>query len=286
MNSSDAPRKSGFYRVLDSVLRPLVRAMITQGVTAPALYWHLKRLYVDVAQESFQLGAERPTDSRISVLTGVHRRDVKAFREEGVPDRPGGEKLTTMALVVGTWLARKDTTDTDGKPIALPRSGSSEPNFDSLVSGISRDVRPRTILDELIRQQIGYVDQDGLINLSENAFVGPEDLEQKLRFFGENIGDHVAAAVDNLLSETPPHLERAVFYNRLTGPSVDRLEELARREGQNALINVNKLANSLQSDDKQHDDGTQRFRFGIFFFREDEAPTEIAPGDREMGTET
>lgn len=286
MSASDTSPNRAFYRVLDAVLRPLVRVMITHGVTAPALYRHLKRLYVEVAEESFQLGAERPTDSRVSVLTGVHRRDVRAFREEETPDRPGGEKLTTMALVVGTWLAGKDTTDQDNKPIALPRSGMQEPTFDGLVSGVSRDVRPRTILDELIRQRIGFVDEDGMIHLSEDAFVGPGDLEQKLRFFGENIGDHVAAAVDNLLADAPPHMERAVFYNRLTGPSVDLLEELARTEGQNALIRVNKLANNLQAEDSAHDDGTQRFRFGVFFFREDEAPAEITPNQQNKGTET
>ena len=60
-----------------------MRALIAQGVTAPALYRLLKRLYVEVAEREFRLDGERPTDSRISLLTGVHRRDVKAFRRAG-----------------------------------------------------------------------------------------------------------------------------------------------------------------------------------------------------------
>ena len=71
---------NAFGRVVRGLLRPLIRAMIAQGVTAPALYRIIKRLYVEVAEQDFQLASERQTDSRISMLTGVHRRDVREFR--------------------------------------------------------------------------------------------------------------------------------------------------------------------------------------------------------------
>ena len=57
------------------------RALIAKGVTAPDFYRVVKQTFVEVAEADFALDGERPTDSRISMLTGVHRRDVKAFRD-------------------------------------------------------------------------------------------------------------------------------------------------------------------------------------------------------------
>jgi len=270
-----------FHRVLGGLLRPLIRALISQGVTAPAFYRLVKRVYVEVAEDEFGLDGKRVTDSRISVLTGVHRRDVAALRG-GARDEDAAlrNKVTLITSVVGRWLASEATTDPGGQPLALPRAGEDGPSFERLVASINRDVRPRTVLDEMLRQNLVTADAEtGMLSLNAKAFVGPEDMDQRIYFFGENVGDHLAAAVDNLLAEEPPHLERAVFYNRLTPGSVDRIEAEARRLGGEALQALNRQAHRLQADDLDSDDGTERFRFGVFFYRvpEDEDAPEDAP---------
>ncbi|MEM6421722.1 MAG: DUF6502 family protein, partial [Pseudomonadota bacterium] len=67
-------------RVLSGMLRPLVRILIARGVTLPALIRLLKSVYVGVAEEDFRIDGKPVTDSRVSVITGVHRRDVRAIR--------------------------------------------------------------------------------------------------------------------------------------------------------------------------------------------------------------
>lgn len=267
-----------FMRVLRGVLRPLVRALITKGVTAPALYRLLKRVYVEVAESDFTLDGKRPTDSRITLLTGVHRRDVHAFRTApGAEDEGARRKVTVIASVLGRWLADAAFNDATGHPKALPRTGP-DTSFEALVASVSRDLRPRTVLDELVRQ--GLVEHDptsDTLALRTDAFVGPEDLDQKVHFFAENVGDHIAAATDNLLADKPPFMERAVFYNNLTSASVDELETLARTLGGDALIDVNKQAHAHQQADAGAEDAIERFRFGVFFYREAEDNT--AAGD-------
>ena len=134
---SEEPQRSTatvFGRVMQGLLRPLVRAMIAQGVTAPALYRIIKRIYVDVAESDFRLDGERQTDSRISMLTGVHRRDVRAFRSsDNNPQAALGEKVTTIATVLGRWLADPGTRDADGRPRPIPRTAEAAPSFDALV---------------------------------------------------------------------------------------------------------------------------------------------------------
>jgi hypothetical protein len=203
-------------------------------------------------------------------MTGVHRRDVKEFRS---PDDDAaeahGRKVSTLSTVVGRWLSHADYVDEDGTPVAIPRTADNGPNFEGLVRSVSRDVRPRTILDELERQGILAVEGD-MLRLMMDGLVGPADMDQRLHFFSHNLGDHMNAAVDNLLSDTPPHLERAVFYNNLDDAAVAQLEGDARTIATDALRQINTQAADLQNPDATDKDATHRFRFGVFFYKEDE----------------
>lgn len=259
-------------------MRPLVRALIAQGVTAPAFYRIVKTAYVEVAAD--ELG-DAANDSRISVMTGVHRRDVKAIRSEDNSEDPDfTRKVSTLANVVGRWFSDPDLTDQNGKPLPLPRVSDNGLSFDELVAGVSRDVRPRAILDELERQ--GLVSkQDDLIYLDVEAVVGPADLDQKLYFFSRNLGDHMSVAVENLLQTPSPFIERALYYNRLTGASVDEVENDARIAGMRLLKELNVKAAARQKADSGAPDATERLRFGVYFYREDEG----TPAERKVGGE-
>ncbi|WP_299970493.1 DUF6502 family protein [uncultured Roseobacter sp.] len=258
-----------FERAIRKVLRPLVRALIAQNVTVRALYRVVKQSYVEVAEEIL---GDDATDSRISIMTGVHRRDVREFRTLPDDDTEGQRrKLSTLSTVVGRWMSNADYTDPDGQPIAIPRSAETGPSFDALVQSVSRDIRPRTVLDELARQGIVTTEDDS-VHLVLDGLVGPADMDQRLHFFSHNLGDHMSAAVDNILAEDPAHLERAVFYNALTDDALHRIETDVRDVATDALRQINKTAAGLQSEDATDPTATNRFRFGVFFYKETERP--------------
>lgn len=267
-----APQSEPFLRVLRGLIRPLVRTLIARGVTAPAFYRLLKSVYVDVAYRDFRIDDAPPTDSRITLLTGVHRRDVRAYLEN--PDdswETARAKTATFATVLGQWLARPDLQAPDGGPIALQRTSAEGPDFERLVQSVSRDIRPRTVLDELLRQELVVEDEDGLLRIGEGAVLGPASDDHKIVFFAANVGDHLAAAADNLLSDEPAYLERAVFYNRLTSASVDRVEARARALSQAALEELNAESSELQQADKDDTGPLERYRFGVYFYRDSAA---------------
>ncbi|MDP1635270.1 MAG: DUF6502 family protein, partial [Gallionellaceae bacterium] len=64
------------------LLRPLVKLLLTHSITFPFLSDLLKSIYVEVATEEFRLQDKPQTDSRISLLSGVHRKDVKNLRPD------------------------------------------------------------------------------------------------------------------------------------------------------------------------------------------------------------
>ncbi|MEM9248756.1 MAG: DUF6502 family protein [Pseudomonadota bacterium] len=271
-----------FPRLLRGLLRPLVRTLIARGLTAPDFYRMLKRIYVDVAHEDFRIGDAPPTDSRISLLTGVHRRDVRTFLEEG---DAGWEETrrreAAFATVLGQWLARPEYTGPDGTPRALPKSGAEGADFESLVRSVSTDIRPRTVLDELMRQGLVAEGEDGRLSVVAEAVAGPGGEESKLVFFAANVGDHLAAASENLLSDSPPFYERAVFYTRLTEGALDIVEATARDKAQTLLEDINRAGAEAQARDRAAPDNGSRFRLGVYFYRTDGSGDARGRGDAD-----
>ncbi|MGI9491899.1 MAG: DUF6502 family protein [Geminicoccaceae bacterium] len=254
-------------------MRPIIKLMVARGVQLPAVTAALKQIYVDVATNDFKIGDKPLTDSRVSVLTGVHRRDVRSIRKDGMPSSLP-PPMSLSATVIGRWLGDPAYADEKGQPRPLHRlADDGSPSFEELFQHVSKDIHPRTILDDLINQELVDWDQKSdLVRLRSRAFVPAAGGEDAMRFFEMNLHDHLAAAVSNLLKDEQQgrFLERAVYYNELTLESVEKIEGDARKLGEQVLKDLNSTAFQLQKDDGGSSNATERFRFGVFFYREDE----------------
>jgi hypothetical protein len=266
--------------VLRALLRPLARLMIARGLTLPVFVATLKEVLVEVAARDFRLDGRPPSDSRISLLTGVHRKDVRAIRDSARPaSPPRGAGLG--ATVLGRWLGDPRYAGADGRPRPLPRAGAAAPSFEALVAGISKDVRPRTVLDELCRQGlVGWDEATDEVRLLAEAFLPAGAEDGALALFRANLGDHLEAGVRNLLAAPGERrfLERAVFYNRLRPEDVERLEAEARTLALAALRHLNSLALERQDAARGDPAAAERFRFGTFFYSETAEPPGPANG--------
>jgi len=280
---------SGLSRtVLKRLLRPLVKLLIAKGVTLPTLHEVVKELGVEVVEESFRIDGKAPSDSRVSLLTGVHRKSVREIRRRRRAKAAQADRhVSVLATVVGRWLADPAYRSDHGAPLPLPRHGGEQPSFEALVTAVSADVRPRTVLDELLRRGVVGLDQQGSrVTLLSEALVPRETEAERLHFFARNLGDHIAAAVENVLSQAAraPFLERAVFYNRLRPHDVDALEAESRRLAGALLNELNRQGFAAQHAARGEEEAVERFRFGVYFYREDEdarTSDDGSAGDRE-----
>ncbi len=256
-------------RALRRLLAPLVRLLLAHQVTFPILANLLKSVYVEEATRAFALPGRPQTISRLSLLTGIHRKDVKRLQaEEANQDTPPANVSLGAELVL-RWTAEPEYQTGEGEPLPLPRlSGKSTgPSFESLVESVSKDIRPRAILDEWCRLGIATVDDEDRVHLETNAFVPRHGFEEKVYYLGRNLHDHIAAIEHNLADGDPPMLERSVYYGRLRPQSVEILEALANEVGMEALQRVNRRARALQRADESHSDAKERLRFGVYFYR-------------------
>src|SRR5262245_6581941 len=205
------PRPS-LLNALRHLLRPLVKLLTAQGVTYPMLTELLKGIYVEVAVREFALGGTAPSDSRVSLLSGVHRKDVKRLRGAQAPGETMPEAVALGAQLAAAWTTRRDLRDRSGLPRPLPRLASQggERSFEGLVASISKDIRARPLLDEWLR--IGAVELDGedRVVLRAAAFVPTRGFDEKAFYFGHNLHDHAAAADNNMQGGAPPSLDRSV----------------------------------------------------------------------------
>ncbi|MBR0678962.1 hypothetical protein GXW74_00535 [Roseomonas eburnea] len=260
---------------LARLLRPLVQLQIRSGVTFPVFADLLRALYVEVARDDLLTDPRSRTDSRISLMTGIHRKELRRQRSPGAEQEPPVVTLNSQLLAL--WLGSPDYTDAAGRPLALPRSGPA-PSFDSLVAAVTRDLRPRAVLDDWIAQGMVTSDAEGRVVLKAEAYLPREGSEAQLFYFARNLHDHVAAAAANVAAAgPPPFLDRSVHYDRLGPEAAAALEALAREAAQRLLVEVNRQALAIAEEDEKAaavDPArpTRRVNLGVYLYAEDDAP--------------
>jgi len=247
-------------------MRPLVRLLVGHGVTYPAFAAALKRVFLDAATDELSARGMTQTDSAVSLLSGVHRRDVRNLtrapqRSARVP-RKGAAPLSLVGEVVARWLGDSAYQDRRRHPRTLQRA-----EFDAMVAGVSSDVRGRAMLDELLR--LGVVtESDRGIALAASGFAPRQGFAEMSELFAANLADHAHAAAANLQGDAN-FLEQAMYLDRITPASVQRLQRAASQAWGRALPPV--LAEAQDCSDADGADakapGTgHRVRFGVYFY--------------------
>jgi hypothetical protein len=260
------------------ILYPLIQLLLQHGVTYPQLADALKGVFIEAAQRSDR-DTGRMTDSELAVRTGIHRKDVKRLRSETAAQAPGRPDDTPRSLtsaVFTRWLTDPDYCNKVGQPKALPRNADSAHSFDALVKSISKDVHPRTVLNELNRLNLVSVERES-VKLKVDAFVPNSDFAQMLEYMGANLHDHAAAAVQNMLGTGPRFLEQSVYSDAIHAEAVQEVAGLARQEWTHMLKRV--VPEVARHEPDQQDDTAQagktlqhhaRVRLGMYFYAEGE----------------
>jgi len=247
---------------------PLVEFLLNEGVNYTRFTSALKTVFVGRAEQVLAAHGAKVNDSSISTLSGVHRKDVRAWREAGeVPVR--SKSLGSAMQVFTRWASDPAYCDARGKPRILPRTGLGG-SFEELAKVVSKDVHPRALLQELVR--LGVVEQvksEGEVEqlaLRADAFVPAAGRTEMLQLFSDNVGDHIATAVHNLAGGDPM-LEQAVYAEGLRPASVESLRTLARDIWLKAFRTFAREATKLYRRDKGRPDADRRIRFGMYCYR-------------------
>ncbi|MEO8653251.1 MAG: DUF6502 family protein [Ramlibacter sp.] len=254
------------------VLAPLLPLLLREGVTFQRLVTALKQALLEEAPAVLLDSGVRVSDSSVSTLTGIHRKDVREWRSVGRP-RPQAKSFGAVMTAFSRWSTDPDYCDASGRPRVLERNGGAG-SFEALAASVSNDVRPRTVLQELLRLGVAELvadaseDAEDRVRLRVDAFVPSEGTPEMLQLLSDNVADHLAAAVHNVLGATPPMLEQSIYADNLRPQSVERMRALVRKTWQAAFPAIVRKATALREDDSGQQGADQRMRIGMYFYYE------------------
>ena len=266
---------TALFTTLNRLLVPIARLCLANGITFATTEEILKRAFVQEANALQPGTPEHGKVSRISTTTGINRREVTRLIKLEAPELTTKQPLASEILA--RWTTDPAYRNRNGVLSALTRLGSA-PSFEALAQSITRDVHPRSILDELIRLDLVNHDENlDLVSLTRTDFVPRNDSRQMLNFLGDNVGDHLNAAIANVLDDGTSHLEQAVFADELSTESLEALRPLVMAHWNTlhekmvpaltALIEADKIAGRTQN---------QRVRIGLYSFTDTTADSTTA----------
>jgi hypothetical protein len=268
-------------RAVTQLLAPLARLAVARGLKFPDIKELLKQAFVHAALES-DATPGAPNVSRVATSTGLTRREVTRLSLQKPPAH--GNRSSPATQLFTKWHADRKLRDRRGRPRALPRQGPA-PSFEALARAITRDVHPRRLLDELLRLELATHDAaSDTVRLVEPAFVPRGDLARMLGFVGDNVGDHLAGSVANVLGDERRHFEQAVFADELSDASVDAAKRLIQAQWRALTAVLVPELEELQRADRQIADRAKapppqrRLRVGLYSY--DEPAGDGAGGER------
>ena len=263
------------------LLKPLVRILLRHGVPHSTFSEVARWAYVEVADKHFALPGKKMTDSRISVLTGLTRKEVARIRTETLPeDTESFQSYNRAARVVSAWALEYPMAGTASGAKPLPLEG--EHSVASLVKRHSGDMPVRAVVDELLRVGAIRLRTEGDVELLNRHYLPPQGERRKLVYLGEDAGDLISTIAHNL--EAAPQdtfFQRKVFYDNVPEAQVAEARAVARRLGERT---IDKLLVELSPFDRDvnpgvEGEGRMRVVTGIYYYEEafDPVPAEEPP---------
>ncbi|HKQ33685.1 MAG TPA: DUF6502 family protein [Nitrospiraceae bacterium] len=247
-----------------TLLRPLIRICLRNGLSAKAFSELVKRVYADVAHEEFGIDGKLATTSRVAILTGLTRKEVQRLLDTEQPDMAADtDQYNRAASVLAGWIKDSDFADRRGRPAPLLMSDTGA-SFSELVRRYSGDMPARAMLDELLR--VGAIKQlkDGRICLLSRAYVPEKGPVQKLAILGMDTADLIATIEHNLYTQPRnSRFQRKVMYDNVSEQSAKEFHSIAAARGQEVLEALDRWLAHRDRDVNPAAKGTGRVRLGI-----------------------
>jgi len=254
---------------LAKLMRPLVKLLIKQGFTYANFAEVTRRLFIDVAAEDFKLPGKKQSSSRISVLTGINRKDIAKILDRpntaDSNDLKGGNR---PSRIIQGWLRDNDFANESGAPKPLHFEGA-EHSFSELVRRYGGDVTPRAVFDELIRVGAVTKNPQQRIVLCSSAYIPQADLEEKFRIMGRATND-LFSTLDHNLEHDPytARLQRTVAYSDVPLEALAQIRLRSKEVGEQFLLQINQWLSQQDRDVNPEIKGTGKARagIGIYYF--------------------
>lgn len=239
--------KEHVIATLKSLMKPIIMLFLRNGVTYKEFAFLCKSIFVEAAAQDYGIRGRPTNTSRIAVLTGIDRKEVKRLKDLLRENRPAIEAQSSqdrITRLLSAWFTDPEFQDLSGLPKLLPIDGE-QGSFRSLIRRFGGDIPWQTFLKELLR--VGVVDQDGdVVRARSRYFLPPQNDPGALLRAGSVIGELSETLFYNLYvaDDSKPgvkykrHFERRASNNLVDIKHQRAFHEFIELEGQAFLERV------------------------------------------------
>ncbi|HKK14352.1 MAG TPA: DUF6502 family protein [Gammaproteobacteria bacterium] len=266
-----SPVKQALSSAVLALLRPLVRILLRNGVAYGMFAELAKKAYADVAFEEFAIAGRKQTISRVSVLTGLTRKEAKRLLELDRLDAQGADERYNRAIrVISGWVNDPGFHDATGRPATLALDGGPG-TFARLVRRYSGDMPTQAMLQALTAA--GSVAREGdRVRLVRHAYIPGGDPVDKIHILGTDTAELVSTIDHNLAAgDGEPWLQRKVSNAHVDARALADFRRMSAEKAQQLLEELDRW---LGEHEEARDPDAAPGRYvslGIYYFESDDS---------------
>jgi hypothetical protein len=270
-----ADRVAALIFATAEAVRPFAKRLLASGVPFGVVERRLRALFIDVAERDFALSGRRATDSRVALLTGINRKEVRRLRGDPRTVAPGRLTSNHVTHLISRWTTDPKTTDASGRPRDLPYQAARGASFMRLARAVTSDLAPGVLLEHLVATGAAEVRDGNVVALRAAGFVARAGSAEGLRILAEDPAELIETMLHNVLADDgEPFLQRKVSFDNLGSEAADEVRAKLRREGERFLRRVERLLARYDRDRNPKARGGDRYYagIGVYFFAAPEVP--------------
>lgn len=213
---------------LNLLLRPIVRFCFRMAFPFQLLIEEAKSAYVEVSTEELEKRGEKVNISRLSVLTGIRRREIIRIKNGEV--QSNSSMLSIPSRILSIWEQDRRYKNKSGKPKLLSIQADNN-EFAKLVRLVSNDVHHGTILFELKRNGSVVETPKGL-KLLKAGMVMEKNTGKIYELLGSEIENLIACVHENISNEDgAKNLHGKTEYDNISAEDLDEIKLWFLKEG-------------------------------------------------------
>ncbi len=252
-------------RAIRRILRPIARILLRNGVTANVFQEMSRKVFVDVAFEEFSISGKPQTLARVSVITGLNRKEVARLHNQDSIVETDPTQWNRAGTVLAGWMSDQQFRSNAGFPVDLSFAEGT-PNFSQLVKKYSGDMYPRSVADELLR--LGAIEEvEGRFRLAHRGYSPGADPAAMMDILGLDASEFIETIDHNIQSATNEKLLQVkVLANNLPASQLGAFNDYSKRVSLRAMDEIVEWLNDHDAGrDFSGKDG--RFSVGIGMFQ-------------------
>ncbi|MCB0346977.1 MAG: hypothetical protein KDD66_17795 [Bdellovibrionales bacterium] len=223
------------------MLRPVARFWVRRGEKLQRLVDILKIAMVEAAVEEMERQSEKVTISKISTVSGVHRKDAAKIRKEH--NDPPQSVPSIVQRVIGFWSQNEDYRTAEGKPRVLSYS-----EFEDMLAKVSKSIGPRSVLFELQRSGAVEVSR-GNYKLVYSRLKHTQFFDRSMNLVARSVDTMIEAAEENInqVNDSPNLFVRTEFDNVFMD-DIPKIRAWIEREGKKFHVRAREFIAKCDAD--------------------------------------